>query len=413
MEDEADVEAVGEDSASENVSQEDLSYYKDMAGIRACSVLDPENAACRRQPRTQEQWHLPRVYVYDLPSKFNRDLSKKYKRCSTDQYGTEVFFHEALLQSTVRTKDPADADLFFVPIYGECYLWQYEMLQHVGAEKAFSMTNDFFMEAITIIKRDHPYWSRSGGRDHFFVFPGARGPTIFSNWRAEIKEAIFLCPEGDRKASFFNTHKDIVIPGLEIDPLFYHPGSRTPLYALEDKPKKYLAYFRGTIFHKAGWSYSKGLRPKLHGLFENETDIIYGTKEKGCDRPCYHREMTQATFCLNPLGWSPWTLRFYQAIMTRCIPVVIADDIEFPFENQIDYTKLAIKIPEKDVDDIVSFMRSMPEHQKAAMRAEGDKHWLKYTYQRPPVEGDAFYCTLQELARKIQVFRTSNIDSWH
>ena len=97
-----------------------------------------------------------------------------------------------------------------------------------------------------------------------FVFPGARGPTIFNNWRQEIKEAIFLCPEGDRKASFFNTHKDIVIPGLEIDPLFFYPDNRAKLHALEDLKKKYPAYFRGTIFHKAGWAYSKGLRPKLH-----------------------------------------------------------------------------------------------------------------------------------------------------
>lgn len=201
--------------------------------------------------------------MYDLPSKFNRDLSRQYKRCSTDQYGTEVFFHEALLQSAVRTKDPTKADLFFVPIYGECFLWQWEMLKHVGAEKSYQLTNDFFKEAIDIVKKQ-AWWARSGGRDHVFVFPGARGPTIFNNWRAEIKEAIILCPEGDRKASFFNTHKDIVIPGLEIDPLFFQPQNREPLYTLEAKPRKHLAYFRGTIFHKAGWSYSKGLRPKLH-----------------------------------------------------------------------------------------------------------------------------------------------------
>eukprot|EP00951_Prasinocladus_malaysianus_P035653 scaffold368915_cov38-Prasinocladus_malaysianus.AAC.1 len=189
----------------------------------------------RRTPQVQEDIKLPLIYVYDLPAKFNRELSKKYKRCSTDQYGTEVFFHEALLQrkrmkgdimsdllslqqSNVRTKDPSKADLFFVPIYGECYLWIYEMLQHVGADKSFSLTNDFFMEAVKVIKEQHPWWNRSGGRDHVFVFPGARGPTIFQSWREQIKEAIILCPEGDRKASFFNTHKDIVIPGLEIDP---------------------------------------------------------------------------------------------------------------------------------------------------------------------------------------------------
>lgn len=214
----------------EHSGKDKNSFYNDIATFRACSVLDPEgDSSCRfahvkaydvntdlwkvlhqeywllrlsvgsrRQPLTREI-HLPRIYVYDLPAKFNRELSRKYKRCSTDQYGTEVFFHEALLQvwcewdfllanilfdfalinqsanmmlqhfaqcwawanavygaiqSSVRTKDPTKADMFFVPIYGECFLWIYEMLQHVGADKAFSMTNDFFLEAITIVKRD-------------------------------------------------------------------------------------------------------------------------------------------------------------------------------------------------------------------------------------------------------------------
>jgi hypothetical protein len=57
------------------------------------------------------------------------------------------------LQSPIRTKDPHKADLFFVPIYGECFLWQWEMLKHVGAEKSFQLTNDFFQEAMNIIKK--------------------------------------------------------------------------------------------------------------------------------------------------------------------------------------------------------------------------------------------------------------------
>lgn len=39
---------------------------------------------------------LPKIYVYDVPSKFTTDMTRKWKRCYTDQYGTEVFFHEAL-----------------------------------------------------------------------------------------------------------------------------------------------------------------------------------------------------------------------------------------------------------------------------------------------------------------------------
>jgi hypothetical protein len=54
---------------------------------------------------------------------------------------------------------------------------------------------------------------------------------------------------------------------------------------VENPPeRKFLAYFRGTIFHREGNAYSRGLRPRLHALFANETDLIYGTKKKDCDR---------------------------------------------------------------------------------------------------------------------------------
>ena len=83
------------------------------------------------------------------------------------------------------------------------------------------------------------YWNRSGGRDHVFVFPGARGPTIFKEWETHIKQSIFLTPEGDRKAAYFNTWKDIVIPGLEADQNFVDPENRAELENEFGTPKKY------------------------------------------------------------------------------------------------------------------------------------------------------------------------------
>eukprot|EP00899_Mesostigma_viride_P009806 jgi/Mesvir1/18827/Mv11428-RA.1 len=357
---------------------------------------------------------LPRIYVYELPDKFHRELTHKYRRCSSDQYGTEVFFHEALLQYSGRTTDPDAADFFFVPIYGECFLWSWEMLRKETREKSFDNTNKFFLEALAVVKQQFPYWNRTEGRDHIFSFPGARGPTIFEEWESQIKRSIFLTPEGDRKATYFNTWKDIVVPGLEADPTFHSPQSHARLVERkgEDHLRPHLAYFRGTIDHREGWAYSKGLRPRLKAVFANETDIIYGPKRKDCDRQCYHEEMSASVFCLNPLGWTPWTLRFYQAVMTRCIPILIADDIEFPYENELDYSKFAVKMRENDVDGIVTFMRNMPEEERARRREEMDRLWLAFTYQWPPVPGDAFHMTMRELSRKIRKFKTSSSERW-
>mmetsp|Transcript_45981 Transcript_45981/g.87742 ORF Transcript_45981/g.87742 Transcript_45981/m.87742 type:complete len:476 (-) Transcript_45981:490-1917(-) len=375
-----------------------------------CQSFEPgAGSACTRAPvKLTLPW--PKIYIYDLPGRFNRDMAKKYKRCATDQYGTEVFFHEALLVSELRVKTPEDATMFFVPIYGECYLWQFEMLKHESRVKSYEVTNTFFLEALDEVKK-LPFWNRTDGRDHIFVFPGARGPTIFSDWQMHIRNSVYLTPEGDRKAFYFNTWKDVVIPGLEADQQFWGEESRQELVT-NPPHRRYIAYFRGTIFHREGNAYSRGLRPRLHALFQNQSDIIYGTKQKDCDRKCYRQEMTESVFCLNPLGWTPWTLRFYQAVMTRCIPILIADDIEFPFESEIDYSQFALKIAEKDVDNIVQLMRGMPESEREQKRQYMDKIWKIFTYQRPPMGDDAFYATMKELARKHRVFKTSALHEW-
>ncbi|GKA47755.1 probable glucuronoxylan glucuronosyltransferase IRX7 [Tanacetum coccineum] len=60
-----------------------------------------------------------KVYVYELPSKYNVDWLSN-NRCSNHLFASEVAIHNALLKSDVRTLDPSEADFFFVPVYVSC-----------------------------------------------------------------------------------------------------------------------------------------------------------------------------------------------------------------------------------------------------------------------------------------------------
>lgn len=44
-----------------------------------------------------------------------------------------------------------------------------------------------------------------------------------------------------------------------------------------------------------------------------------------------------------------WSFRFYESVMLGCIPVIIADHIEMPFEDMIDYRSFSVKILESQV----------------------------------------------------------------
>ena len=409
-------EFAGEDSSgfgmSSSSSGKSLSYKKMSKQVNLCNE-DGTNVNCPKRLNVFEKESsesskkaFPKVFVYDVPKQLTSELAKRYGRCERDQYGTEIWFHRNFRddKNGVRTTNPDEADLFFVPQYGECFLWSREMLRHENQGQAMEETNEYFLEVLSHVKGKWPYFNRTDGRDHVFVFAGARGPTIFRDWQKEIPHSIYLTPEGDRTLPQFDTWKDIVIPGLEYDKRLYLEEHRNEL--VKNPPKrKILAMFRGTIDHPAGFAYSKGLRPKLKKIFQNATDVIYDTKVKDCDRDCYVREMTESVFCLNPLGWTPWTLRFYQAVMTRCIPIIIADNIEFPFESEINYSEFALKIPEKDVSDILETMRDMPEEERERRRKVMDKVWKQFTYQRPAEIGDAYYSTVKELARKVRAHK--------
>lgn len=52
--------------------------------------------------------------------------------------------------------------------------------------------------------------------------------------------------------------------------------------------------------------------------------------------------MHASKFCLNPAGDTPSACRLFDSIVSLCIPVIISDSIELPFEDVIDYTKIGI-----------------------------------------------------------------------
>lgn len=51
--------------------------------------------------------------------------------------------------------------------------------------------------------------------------------------------------------------------------------------------------------------------------------------------PCF-----RSIFCLNPAGDTPSSARLFDAIVSGCIPVIVSDELELPFEGILDYSKV-------------------------------------------------------------------------
>jgi len=80
--------------------------------------------------------------------------------------------------------------------------------------------------------------------------------------------------------------------------------------------------------------------------------------------------MHSSKFCLHPAGDTPSACRLFDAIVSLCVPVIVSDYIELPFEDVIDYKKIAIFV---DTDTAVK-----PGQLTSLLRGISEKTILQY-----------------------------------
>lgn len=85
------------------------------------------------------------------------------------------------------------------------------------------------------------------------------------------------------------------------------------------------------------------IRDQLFKVLETEDDVIirHGSFSKETQQLAT-QGMHTSKFCLHPAGTAPASCRLFDAIVSLCVPVVVSDNIELPFEDVVDYNKIAI-----------------------------------------------------------------------
>lgn len=328
------------------------------------------------------------VYVYELPSRFNRDLvdashmSPSHIRdpyCDENFYSSEVHVHQFLLKSAVRVADPAKADFFYVPIYSTCDLInsQPNNLRRTGRN---------FRRAMAHIIDEYPFWNESDGRDHIFLFSQGFSARLAGDWTF-IKNAIFLVHNGEFTALEYTAHKDITIPPelrAYFQPVYRLPNSSRP----SAKHRRYLAQFGGQVVdgrvsdHR-GSNYSRGVRQYIRNhLTYNPSYRITGVRS-----PTYLSDMTSSKFCLAPEGWHPWSPRPYYSIQMGCIPVIISDIQELAFEEFVDWDSFAVWIRPDDVNQLDAILRNFTDAQLQQRRDAMERVWRVFWYDGPDALG--------------------------
>lgn len=349
-----------------------------------------------------------KIYVYDEKEidglkdlLYGRDGTISTNACLKGQWGSQVKIHRLLLESRFRTRKKEEADLFFVPAYVKCV----RMLGGLNDKEI----NQTYVKVLS----QTPYFRLSGGRDHIFVFPSGAGAHLFRSWATYINRSIILTPEGDRTdkkdTSAFNTWKDIIIPGNVDDGMT--KTEATIFKPLPLSKRKYLANYLGRAQKKVGRLKLIELARQYGDKLECPELQFSGPNKMG--RVEYFQHLGNAKFCLAPRGESSWTLRFYESFFVECVPVILSDQVELPFQNVIDYTQISIKWPSSLIGfELLEYLASIPDEVIEHMIARGRQVRCLWVYAPDSEPCSAMRAIIWELQRKVRQFQQSAETFW-
>ncbi|CAL1402429.1 unnamed protein product [Linum trigynum] len=294
-----------------------------------------------------------KVYMYNLPRQFTAGIIEEFARArgSTDVSKSWYPGHQHMgewhlladLNRTdedrvgspvVRVADPDEAELFYVP-----FLSSLSLLVNVNRRLAVAddqvYSDEKMQEELVQWLEQQEYWRRNNGRDHVIA---AGDPNALNRVMERVKNSVLLLSDFGRvRPDQGSLIKDVIVPyAHRINPYKGEIGV---------KKRNTLLLFMGNRYRKDGGR----IRDLLFRLLEGDKDVIIkeGTQSRE-DRRAANRAMHTSKFCLNPAGDTPSACRLFDAIVSLCVPVIVSDSIELPFEDVIDYRKIAILVRTKD-----------------------------------------------------------------
>ncbi|KAL8150806.1 hypothetical protein V2J09_020614 [Rumex salicifolius] len=278
-----------------------------------------------------------------------------------------------------RVHNSSEADIVFVPFFSSlCY-------NHFAKAKPPKHSKDKEVQAKLVKYLEaQDEWKRSKGVDHVIM---AHHPNSLSDARNELYPS-----------NIANVQKDVIAPYMHVIKSYDDDTS-----TFDSRPT--LLYFQGAIYRKDGGS----VRQELFYLLKDEKDVhfAFGSVQKDGIKNA-SQGMQSSKFCLNIAGDTPSSNRLFDAITSHCVPVIISDDIELPYEDALDYSEFCIFIRASDAikkDYLINLVRGIGRDEWTHMwkRLQEVEKYFEFRY--PSRDDDAVQMIWKALARKVPSLR--------
>lgn len=376
-----------------------------------------------RPQRCDPNQALLKVFMYDLPPKFHFGLlgwAGKMNQTWPDvrnpnripsypgglnlQHSMEYWLTLDLLSSktpnrvrpctAVRVYNSSQADIIFVPFFSSLSYNRHSKLH--GKEKV--SVNKLLQNKLVEFLMGQDEWKRSGGKDHLIV---AHHPNSMLDARRKLGSAMFVLADfGRYPVEIANIDKDVIAPYRHVVRTI-SSGESAPF---EGRP--ILVYFQGAIYRKDGGV----IRQELYYLLKDEKDVHFAfgsVQGNGVHNAA--KGMASSKFCLNIAGDTPSSNRLFDAIASHCVPVIISDEIELPFEDVLDYSEFCIFVHASDAIKkgfLLNLLRGINRHQWTKMWERLKEIEQHFEYQYPSLPGDSVDMIWKAVSRKISLIQS-------
>ncbi|CAI9111347.1 OLC1v1011560C1 [Oldenlandia corymbosa var. corymbosa] len=315
-----------------------------------------------------------RVYVYDLPSMFTKDLvlyecddlqqwrwqcgigtndgyGKEASELAgivpdhflpawyrTNQFSLELIFHQRILNYKCRTLDPESATAYYIPFYAGLAVAKYLWIDDIPKR-------DYHCNKLLEWVQNKTYWKKRNGSDHFIVI--GRIAWDFRRWTEPGKKwgSSFLNQPAMEKVTRFTLEKpDGIYEDLSIPyPTGFHPQSRSQLQQWQDFVRR---QNRTSLFSYVGASHGGSLdndfRSMLLNYCYNETGChVVDCAQTACNNgsAVLLKAYLSSHFCLQPKGDSYTRRGVFDCMVAGSIPVF--------FWNRTAYDQYQWFLPQK------------------------------------------------------------------
>ncbi|CAK7339645.1 unnamed protein product [Dovyalis caffra] len=299
-----------------------------------------------------------KVYIYP-----DGDPNTFYQtpRKLTGKYASEGYFFQNIRESRFRTQDPDQAHLFFIPI--SCHKMR-------GKGTSYENMTIIIENYVQSLIAKYPYWNRTLGADHFFVTCHDVGVRATEGVPLLVKNAIRVVCSPSYDVGFI-PHKDVALPQV-LQPFALPAGGND----LEN---------RTTLGFWAGHRNSR-IRVILARVWENDTelDISNNRINRATGHLVYQKRFYGTKFCICPGGSQVNSARIADSIHYGCVPVILSNYYDLPFNDILDWHQFSVILREQDVYQLKQILKGIPNDQFVSLHKNLVKVQKHFQWNSPP-----------------------------